>query len=124
MQKFTQKSLEAIQMAQNTAVENHNSQIEQDHILYALLEQENSLIKEIIKRMGMVQSFEEEVKNKIAKKPKMTGGADGNIYISQDANTVLTKSEEIANQMKDEYISVEHIMLSLFENANTEIKEL
>ena len=126
LQKFTQKSLEAIQDAQNLAIENQNAQVEQEHLLSALLEQENSLIKELIKKMGDAESFEREVRRIIDNKPKMTGGArpSGGIYVAQDVDTVLTNSENIAKKMKDEYVSVEHIMLAIFDNANKEIKEL
>ena len=126
LQKFTQKSLEAIQEAQNLAIENQNAQVEQEHLLLALLEQENSLIKELIKKMGDAESFEQEVRRIIDNKPKMTGGArpSGSIYVAQDVDTVLTNSENIAKKMKDEYVSVEHIMLAIFDNANKEIKEL
>ncbi len=126
IQKFTQKSLEAIQNAQTIAVQNQNAQIEQEHILLALLEQENSLIKELLKRMEVSENFEEEVRRKVENKPKMMGGARqaGSIYVSQDTERVLANSETIAKNMKDDYVSVEHIMISLFDNANSEIKEL
>ncbi len=126
IQKFTQKSIEAIQTAQNKAIENHNAQVEQEHLLYALLEQENSLIKELLKKISNEEKFESEIEKKISNKPKMTGGArpSSGIYVSQDVDLVLSNSEEIAKKMKDEYVSVEHIMLSIFDNANREIKEL
>ena len=126
IQKFTQKSLEAIQNAQSLAIENQNAQVEQEHLLLALLEQENSLIKELLKRMGTSQELEQDIRNKIENKPKMTGGArpsDG-IYVSQDVDIVLTKAEIIAKNMKDEYVSVEHIMIAIFDNANREIKDI
>ena len=126
IQKFTQKSLEAIQNAQTLAIENQNAQVEQEHLLLALLEQENSLIKELIKKIGDEGSIENEVRNKIETKPKMTGGArpsDG-IYVAQDVDKVLADSESIAKKMKDEYVSVEHIMLAIFNNANSNIKEI
>ena len=126
MQKFTQKSLEAIQNSQNIAIENQNAQVEQEHLLLALIDQENSLIKELLKKMGTSEEFEQKLKSNIENKPKMTGGArpsDG-IYVSQDVDITLTNAEKIAKNMKDEYISVEHIMISIFENANREIKEL
>jgi len=125
IQKFTQKSLEAIQNAQTIAVQNQNSQVEQEHILLALLEQENSLIKELLKRIGTPENFQEEITKKIEKMPKMTGGARqaGSIYVAQDVEQVLANSEKIAQNMKDEYVSVEHIMLALIENPNKEIKE-
>ena len=127
IQKFTQKSIEAIQEAQNIAIENKNAQVEQEHLLLALLEQENSLVKELLKRIGSpVESLEEEVKNNILKKPKITGGArlNNQIYVSRDVDVVFTSSETIAKKMKDEYVSVEHIMLALFDNSNREIKEI
>ena len=126
IQKFTQKSLEAIQNAQTLAIENQNAQVEQEHLLLALLEQENSLIKELIKKIGDEESVENEIRNKIESKPKMTGGArpsDG-IYVSQDVDKVLADSESIAKKMKDEYVSVEHIMLAIFNNANNDVKEI
>ena len=126
IQKFTQKSLEAIQNAQTLAIENQNAQVEQEHLLLALLEQENSLIKELIKKIGDEDSIENEVRNKIDNKPKMTGVArpsDG-IYVAQDVDKVLADSESIAKKMKDEYVSVEHIMLAVFNNANSNIKDI
>ena len=126
IQKFTQKSVEAIQNAQNIAIQNNNAQIEQEHLLLALLEQDNSLIKELLKKIGTSEKFEEVLQENVNKKPKMTGGARRNdsIYVSQDVDIVLNDSEKIATNMKDEYVSVEHIMLSIFDNANNEIKEL
>ncbi len=127
IQKFTQKSLEAIQGAQELAIENQNAQIEQEHLLLALLEQDNSLIKELLKKMKIDESaFQNHVKEKVEKKPKITGGARPNdgFYVSQDVDLVLTKSEKIAKNMKDEYVSVEHIMISLIDNANREVKDL
>ena len=125
-QKFTQKSLEAIQEAQSIAIENQNAQIEEEHLLLALLNQEDSLIKELLKKMNIPQEFEKELNNRIESLPKMTGGARqaNSIYVSQDVDQVLTNSEKIANKMKDEYISVEHIMLSIIDNANSYLKNL
>ena len=126
IQKFTQKSLEAIQNAQSIALENQNSQIEQEHLMLSLLEQEDSLIKELLKKMKITNGFEETLKNKINMMPKMSGGARPNdsIYVSRDVDVTLNDAEKIAAKMKDEYVSVEHIMLSLFDNANGQIKDL
>ena len=127
VQKFTQKSLEAIQGAQELAIENQNAQIEQEHLLLALLEQDNSLIKELLKKMKIDENtFGNHVKERVEKKPKITGGARPNdgFYVSQDVDLVLTKSEKIAKNMKVEYVSVEHIMISLMDNANKEVKDL
>lgn len=126
VQKFTQKSLEAVQEAQNLAVENRNAQIEQEHLLLALIKQEDSLIKELLKKININENVEADLEGIIAKKPKITGGArpkDG-IYVSQDVDEVLTNSEQIAKNMNDDYVSVEHIMLAIFDNTNREIKEL
>ena len=126
LQKFTQKSLEALQEAQNIATENQNPQVEQEHLLLALLEQENSLIKELIKKIGNEQSIEEKVRKQVQNKPKVTGGARqaNNIYVSQDLDLVLANAEKVAKRMKDEYVSVEHLMLSLFDNFNSTLKNL
>ena len=126
IQKFTQKSIEAIQNAQSIAIENQNAQIEQEHLLLALLEQDNSLIRELLKKMGVSENFEDAIRNIISRKPRMSGGTRPNdsIYVSQDVDLVLNNAEKIALKMKDEYVSVEHIMLSLFDYANSELKEI
>ena len=126
VQKFTQKSLEAIQNAQSIALENQNAQIEQEHLMLALLEQEESLIKELLKKMGVSENFEKTIKNKVSNMPKMSGGSrpSDSIYVSRDVDLTLNNAEKIASKMKDEYVSVEHIMLSIFDNANSQIKEL
>ena len=126
IQKFTQKSIEAIQNAQTISIENQNAQIEQEHLLLSLLEQENSLIKELIKKIGDEEAIEHEVRKIVSNKPKMTGGARPNdgIYVSQDVDKILANAETTAKKMKDEYVSVEHIMLSIFDNANRELKDL
>ncbi len=126
IQKFTQKSIEAIQNAQTIATENQNTQVEQEHLLLALLEQENSLIKELIKKMANEEALEQTVRNNVNNKPKMTGGARPNdgIYVAQDVDRVLANAETIAKKMNDEYVSVEHIMLSIFDNANREVKDI
>ncbi len=86
IQKFTQKSLEAVQEAQNLAVQNQNAQIEEEHLILALLEQENSLIKELLKKIANEEQFEKDIREKIAKKPKITGGAR-----PKDRNICITK---------------------------------
>ena len=126
-QKFTQKSLEAIQEANNLALSNNNMQIEQEHLLYALLTIDQSLISQLIKKMGKdPQALAQAVKQEIDKMPGVTGSGReaGKIYVAQDVDTVLAKAENIADSMKDEYVSVEHIMLSLLENPNRNLKEI
>ena len=124
-QKFTQKSLEAINEAQKLASQNQNAQIEEEHLLLALLNQEDSLIKELLKKMNISQGLENELREKIANLPKMTGGRQANsIYVSQEVDRILTNSEKIASKMNDEYISVEHIMLAIMDNSNSNLKNL
>ncbi len=126
-QKFTQKSLEAIQEANNLALSNNNMQIEQEHLLYALLTIDQSLIAQLIKKMGKdPQALAQAVKQEIDKMPGVTGSGReaGKIYVAQDVDTVLAKAENIADSMKDEYVSVEHLMLSLLENPNRNLKEI
>ena len=126
-QKFTQKSLEAIQEANNLALSNNNMQIEQEHLLCALLTIDQSLIAQLIKKMGKdPQALAQAVKQEIDKMPGVTGSGReaGKIYVAQDVDTVLAKAENIADSMKDEYVSVEHIMLSLMENPNRNLKEI
>ena len=126
IQKFTQKSVEAIQNAQSLAVENQNAQVEQQHILLALVNQEDSLIKELLKKMGVSENFEIELNKQVEAMPKMTGGArqSGSIYVSQDVDIALNNAESIAKEMKDEYVSVEHIMLAILNKANSKLKDL
>ena len=126
IQKFTQKSLEAIQSAQTLAVEKQNAQVEQEHLLLALLEQDNSLIKELLKKISTTDGLEEELRNIINNMPRVTGGAtqSDSIYVSQDVNKTLADAENIAKKMKDEYVSVEHIMIGIFDDANSKIKDL
>ena len=126
-QKFTQKSLEAIQEANNLALSNNNMQIEQEHLLYALLTIDQSLIAQLIKKMGKdPQALAQAVKQEIDRMPGVTGSGReaGKIYVAQDVDTVLAKAENIADSMKDEYVSVEHLMLSLMENPNRNLKEI
>ena len=126
LQKFTQKSLEAIQDAQSLAVENQNSQIEQEHLFLALLRQNESLIKELIKKIGQEEMLENDLEKAVKRLPSMTGGAReaNNIYVAQDVDKVLTDAEKIATKMRDEYVSVEHIMISIFDNCNNKIKDI
>ena len=125
-QKFTQKSIEAIQKAQSLVIENENSQIEQEHLLYALLIGENSLIKELLKKMNVGEEFQKTVKNEIDNKPRMHSETRQmeQVYISRDVDEALADAENTADKMKDEYVSVEHIMLGLIDKANSKLKQL
>ena len=126
IQKFTQKSTEAIQKAQSLAIENENSQIDQEHLLYALLTQENSLIKELLKKMNVKEEFEKAIQREIKNKPSMHTNSRqmDQVYIARDVDEALNSAENTAKNMKDEYVSVEHIMLGLMDKANSKLKEL
>lgn len=125
MQKLTQKSIEVIQKAQSIAAENQNQQIEQVHVLEALLVVQDSLIKQILKKMGVSENFESSVKSEVLKLPKVMGSREiDKVYVSQDTDSVFADSEKVAQEMKDEYVSVEHLMIALFNKGNNKIKEL
>ncbi|MCI7232295.1 MAG: ATP-dependent chaperone ClpB [Oscillospiraceae bacterium] len=127
MQKLTKKSIEAIQSAQDTAMNYGNTNVDQPHLLYALLTQENGLIPQLVKKLGKDPNVVSgSVERIIGKIPKVSGsGRDMNtVYISQSLDRLLNASEAIAKNMGDEYVSVEHIMLSYFDNADKEIKQL
>ena len=126
-QNYTQKSLEAIQAAQKLTIENQNQQIEQIHLLAALLRQENGLVPQLLKKMGVsLESFEAAVDAELAKLPRVTGsGREADkYYVARAVDTALNSAEDIAKQMKDEYVSVEHLFLSLIENADATLKNL
>lgn len=126
-QKFTQKSLEAIQNAQNIAIENSNMQIGQEHILLSLLTQENGLIPQLLKKINIdADAFTRDARELVEKLPGVTGpGREaGKIYISQGTDAVLTQAEHIAERMKDDFVSVEHIMLALLDRPEQEVRKV
>ncbi len=126
-QKFTQKSLEAIQDAQNIAIQNQNMQIEQEHLLYALVDQAGGLIGQLLLKMNIdTEQFKSKLKHIIDGMPRVSGPGrePGKIYISQDVDRLLADAENQSERMKDEYVSVEHIMLSLFNNPKESLRNL
>ena len=126
-QKYTQKSLEAIQAAQEITIGNDNQQIEQIHILAALLRQDNGLVPELLKRMGItVESLEAAVNQALAKLPRVTGAGReaGKYYIARSVDDALNQAEALADSMKDEYVSVEHLLLALIDRADATLKKL
>ena len=125
--QFTQKSIEAVQTSQTLAQTYGNQQIEQPHLMLALLQQEGGLIPQLLTKMGLtVPSFETAVQAEVEKLPKVSGGGReaGKVYISQGVDRALNKAEEIARGMGDEYVSVEHLLLALIETAESSLKEL
>ncbi|MEG1870015.1 MAG: Clp protease N-terminal domain-containing protein, partial [Oscillospiraceae bacterium] len=126
-QKFTQKSQEAISNAQQIAIQNSNMQIEPEHLLYAMLEQENGLIPRLIEKMGCDRANALSVTEAyILKIPGVSGPGrePDKVYISQATDKILAEAEKQSTRMKDEYISVEHIFLAFFEKQTTAIKEI
>ena len=126
-QKFTQKSLEAIQAAQQISIEHQNMQISQEHLLYALLTQEGGLIPELLQKMQVdAGAMTSRLEGMIDALPQVSGpGRDPEkVYVSQDVDTALIQAEKLADNMKDEYVSVEHIFLSLISQANSNLKQL
>lgn len=120
--KFTQKSLEAVQRTEKLAYEYGNQQIDQEHLLYSLLTIDDSLILKLLTKMGVQENqFLNEVQGAIEKLPKVSGGQ---VYFSQDANKVLVSAEDEAKSMGDEYVSVEHLFLSMMKQPNRAVKEL
>ena len=121
--KFTQKSIEAVQKCEKLAYEYGNQQIDQEHFLYSLLTIEDSLILKLITKMGISgEQFVNETEAAIGKLPKVSGG--GQVYISADLNKVLINAEDEAKAMGDEYVSVEHLFLALVKQPNRAVKEL
>ena len=126
-QKLTQKSLEAIQSANGLAIENQNQQIEQVHLLSALLGQEGGLIPQLFEKMGVsVDNVQIQLKNAIDNLPAVTGSgrkAD-EVYVSQDVDRALREAEKEAAHMKDDFVSVEHLMLGLFDAMGNDLKKV
>lgn len=125
--KCTQKSLQAIADAQNLASENQNQQIEQVHLLLALLQQDNGLIPQLLSRAGVdTEGLTAAAKREVQSLPSVTGTAReaGKVYISSAVDQALNRAEKIAADMKDEYTSVEHLFLGLLDTADSVLKEL
>ena len=120
--KFTQKSVEAIQNTEKIASEYGNQEIDQEHLLYALIQLEDSLIMKLIEKMEIQpEHFRNRVEQAIAKRTKVQGG---NMYMSQSLNEVLIHGEDEAKKMGDEYVSVEHLFLLLIAKANREVQQI
>ena len=121
--KFTQKSMEAVQNCEKLAYEYGNQQIEQEHLFYSLLTLEDSLILKLLTKMGIGRELIlNEAEQKVAGLPKVSGS--GQVYISSDLNKVLIHAEDESRAMGDEYVSVEHIFLSMLKHKDSVMKEL
>lgn len=122
LQKFTQKSLEAIQNAQSNAVEYGNPQLDQQHLLLALLQQEDGLIPGLLQKMNInVNGLTQAVENEVKRLPRVSGGET---RVAVDLEKALTAAEKLAETMTDEYVSVEHIFMAMVNAPNAALKEL
>ena len=120
--KFTQKSLQAVQNCERIAMDYGNQEIAQEHLLYALLTQDDSLIAKLMEKMGLDKNLiMNRVEEAIQKRPKVQGGQQ---YVGQDLNKALIHGEDEAKAMGDEYVSVEHLFLSIMKYAGKEVKAL
>ena len=124
--QYTRKSLEAVQSAQTIARENSHQQMEQVHLLLALLQQDNGLAPQILRKLGVtVESLEAAARGELEKLPRVSGSREADkFYISQGVDEVFRQAERLAAGMKDEYVSVEHLLLALIEAAQGPVKEL
>ena len=121
--KFTQKSVEAVQNCEKLAYEHGNQQLEQAHLLLSLLTLEDSLILKLITKMNISgEMFTNEVRQTVERLPKVSGG--GQLYVSNDLNKVLVNAEDEAKVMGDEYVSVEHLFLSMLRQPDKTMKEM
>ncbi|MBR4210058.1 MAG: type VI secretion system ATPase TssH, partial [Lachnospiraceae bacterium] len=122
LNKFTQNSIQAINDCEKIVYEYGNQQMQEQHLLYALLKLEDSLIVKLLEKMGIQKElFTDAVEAELRKLPKV---ANAQVYVGQDLNKVLVSAEEEAKAMGDEYVSVEHLFLTIMKYPNREIKEL
>ena len=127
MQKCTQKSLEAIKAAQNLAIEYSNQQIETVHLACVLVAQPDGLIPQLLSKMNIdADALLQSMKTVVEKLPKVTGSGrePDKVYVSREVDQILTAAEKLAGQMQDEYISVEHLFLSILDHASGELKSV
>jgi ATP-dependent Clp protease ATP-binding subunit ClpB len=120
--KFTQKSIEAVNQCEKIAYDHGHQEIDQEHFLYSLLTIDGSLIASLLEKMGInKETFLSQVQELLNKKPKVSGGQ---VYMSNDLNQVLLHGEDEMKAMKDEYVSVEHLFLAMIKHPNKAVKEL
>ena len=116
--KYTQKTLEAVQEAQNSALQHGNAELSSLHVLHGLLSDEQGFVSSVLTNMGVsVDSLKSEVDGAIEKLPKMSGTSQ--VYLSSETNEVFNRAEQIAAEMKDEYVSVEHVMLAVLDKGQS-----
>ena len=125
LNQFTQKSIEAVQAAQQMASERQNQQIEQEHLLLALLEQREGLIGQLVQQSGAdTAALRQKLTAAVERLPQVSGSGAGQMYLSRSLEQALNEAEKIAREMRDEYTSVEHLMLGLFAKPDDTLKAL
>ena len=127
MNQFTQKTVAALQRAQSLAIEYQHMQVEQEHLLLALTEDEAELIPQLLTRCGIsVPSFVAGLKGNLDRIARVSGGGrePGKVYIAGDLEQALVEAEKIAKRMKDEYLSVEHVWMGITAKASANVKRL
>ena len=125
LNQFTQKSVEAVQAAQQMASARQNQQIEQEHLLLALLEQQEGLIPQLMQKAGVEPAaLRQKLTAAVERLPPVSGSGAGQMYLSRDLEQALNEAEKIAREMHDEYTSVEHLMLGLFEKTDDTLRAL
>ena len=125
LNQFTQKSVEAVQAAQQMAAARQNQQIEQEHLLLALLEQKEGLIPQLMQKAGVEPAaLRQKLTAAVERLPQVSGSGAGQMYLSRDLEQALNEAERIAREMHDEYTSVEHLMLGLFEKTDDTLRAL
>ena len=125
LNQFTQKSVEAVQAAQQMAAARQNQQIEQEHLLLALLEQKEGLIPQLMQKAGVEPAaLRQKLTAAVERLPQVSGSGAGQMYLSRDLEQALNEAEKIAREMHDEYTSVEHLMLGLFEKTDDTLRSL
>ena len=125
LNQFTQKSVEAVQAAQQMASARQNQQIEQEHLLLALLEQQEGLIPQLMQKAGVEPAaLRQKLIAAVERLPQVSGSGAGQMYLSRDLEQALNEAEKIAREMHDEYTSVEHLMLGLFEKTDDTLRSL
>ena len=125
LNQFTQKSVEAVQAAQQMASARQNQQIEQEHLLLALLEQKEGLIPQLMQKAGVEPAaLRQKLAAAVERLPQVSGSGAGQMYLSRDLEQALNEAEKIAREMHDEYTSVEHLMLGLFEKTDDTLRAL
>ena len=127
MNQFTQKTVNALQRAQSLAIEYQHMQVEQEHLMLALTEDENELIPQLLTKCGIsVPAFVSGLKENLDRTPRVSGSGrePGKVYIANDVEQALVEAEKIAQRMKDEYLSVEHVWMGLCAKASANVKRL